>query len=431
MAKSIRRNIILNGLSSLISKGVRIADQLLLVPFFLSAWGAAYYGEWLTLTIVPSVLLFADLGFGTSACNAFVIAYSGGDRKKAADIYNTGIRLITLSVILGLLLTISVIVLLWSTGLLRKTLINPDDAALAIMLLMIARLITFYNHLFEAFYRSCHHAALSVNLLTIGGFLRIVASAIVLYMGCGIVAFAFVQTVLTLVTNSIYVLLGRYQIRDLPKGFYDKSLGKEIVSKGLAYLSSPIWQSLYYQGTTFIVRVVLGAETVAIFNTVRTVCRSVSQFYSVVNGAVTPEMQIAYGKGDIKTVQRLYKRSMRIELFLAISGGLLLLIVGKEVYGWWTHHLLDVPDMVWYIFIIGIVLNAMWWTSGMVFKATNQPHRYAVYCVMAALLSTGFTYILSRSFGLTGAAAAYLLLDVILVVTIIPTASRLIHIKSA
>ena len=78
MKESVRRNILSNGLANILSKTVRVAEQLLLVPFFLSAWGAAYYGEWLTLTIIPSVLAFAELGVGTSSCNAFVLSYSAG-----------------------------------------------------------------------------------------------------------------------------------------------------------------------------------------------------------------------------------------------------------------------------------------------------------------------------------------------------------------
>lgn len=60
---SIVKGIISNGLANVVQKIVRIADQLLLVPFFLTHWGAAMYGEWLTLTIIPSVLAFSDLGF--------------------------------------------------------------------------------------------------------------------------------------------------------------------------------------------------------------------------------------------------------------------------------------------------------------------------------------------------------------------------------
>lgn len=42
---TVRRNIILNGIANVGQKTVNVANLLLLVPFFLSAWGAEYYGE--------------------------------------------------------------------------------------------------------------------------------------------------------------------------------------------------------------------------------------------------------------------------------------------------------------------------------------------------------------------------------------------------
>ena len=96
---SIIKGIISNGLANVVQKIVRIADQLLLVPFFLTHWGAAMYGEWLTLTIIPSVLAFSDLGFGSAVSNSFVLAYAAGDKQKAADLRKSGFWIISFSAI--------------------------------------------------------------------------------------------------------------------------------------------------------------------------------------------------------------------------------------------------------------------------------------------------------------------------------------------
>ena len=87
---SLKKNLIKNGIASALQKGVKVAEQLLLVPFFINAWGAAYYGEWLTLTIIPTMLGFSDLGFGSAACNSFVLKYAAGDKKGAADTAKSG-----------------------------------------------------------------------------------------------------------------------------------------------------------------------------------------------------------------------------------------------------------------------------------------------------------------------------------------------------
>ena len=106
---SITKGIISNGLANVVQKVVRILDQLLLVPFFLTSWGAAYYGEWLTLSIIPSVLAFADLGFGSAVSNSFVLAYAAGDKQRAANLNKSGYLAISLSVALGILLTVAIL----------------------------------------------------------------------------------------------------------------------------------------------------------------------------------------------------------------------------------------------------------------------------------------------------------------------------------
>ena len=107
----VAKGILSNGLANIAQKIIRILDQLLLVPFFLTAWGATYYGEWLTLSIVPSILAFSDLGFGSAVSNGFVLAYASGDKQKAANLYRSGFWIITASVLLGTVLTAIVVLL--------------------------------------------------------------------------------------------------------------------------------------------------------------------------------------------------------------------------------------------------------------------------------------------------------------------------------
>ena len=80
---SLKRKLLANGLASFLQKSVIVLDKLFLIPFFIQFWGVEYYGEWLTLTIIPSFLKFSQLGFGNAAANMFVLRYAGGDKQGA------------------------------------------------------------------------------------------------------------------------------------------------------------------------------------------------------------------------------------------------------------------------------------------------------------------------------------------------------------
>lgn len=417
---STKKNIIFNGIASVGSKGVRVAEQLLLVPFFLSAWGAAYYGEWLTLSIIPSILAFSDLGIGTAAANSFVLTYLSGEKKRASDIFRTGLWLVSSVVVLGFILCLVILLLAHNGGVLVKSLISPSDIIYSVLFLMASQFLRFYCHLFEAFYKAKLYNATSINLISIESLLKIIAALIVLHYGFGVVELSFSYFVVSVIFNVSYAIYAKRIIGFLPDGQYVSVEAKQIVTKGLGFLLSPVWQAIYFQGSTFVVRIVLGPESVAIFNTIRTACRSINQIFTVVNQSSFPEIQYAIGCGDIQKAQRLFVRSMQFVLLCAIVGTSFLMLFGLGIYEWWTNKMLSVPDNIWYVFISGIVFNAAWWTSGDIFKVINEPFKYTFCGFICACISIPLSYLLSLYWGLIGAALGYVAMDIMMSSYIFP-----------
>ncbi|MDO6471530.1 lipopolysaccharide biosynthesis protein [Maribacter sp. 1_MG-2023] len=426
---SLRKRLLKNGIASVFQKGVRILDQLLLVPFFITSWGSAYYGEWLTLTIIPSVIAFSDLGFGTAAANSFVLSFAAGDKQKAADISKTGMYVITAMIIAAMVLSFVGILVLDHFQIFDKSLINSQDAKIAVSILIFVRLLNFYDQLIESYFRSAQKAALNINFLTIKSTLNLLAGLCVLLLGYGVVEFALSQLTVTILFNIFYWIKGR-QILGLFKTFRgkkDKIILKSITRKGLGYLMSPVWQVVYFQGTTFVVRIVLGPEAVAAFNTVRTLSRSLNQLLFMVKTAVFPELQFEIGRGNWKTAQRVFRVSVTGILSLSIISFIFLAIFGLWFYNIWTQNELEIPKAMWYIFTAGMVFNALWWTAEMVFGVVNKPYKMALYGVIVAITSVLLSYFLSKQYGLVGAAIGSISLDFILVLLVIPYACRLMQ----
>ena len=179
MKNNIVKGIIGNGLAQITLKVIRVMEQLLLIPFFLAAWGAAYYGEWITLSIIPTVLTFTNFGFGSAVSNSFVLAYTGGDKQKAANINKNGILVVGGSILIGGIITAIILFGGSYFHIFENSIIPINEAILAIALLMIGRLISFYHLLIEGYYRGVRKAVLS-------GFLYAGCSAINLLVGLGV-----------------------------------------------------------------------------------------------------------------------------------------------------------------------------------------------------------------------------------------------------
>lgn len=184
---STTKNIAYNLFSQIGQKGVSILNQLLLIPFFLSSWGPEYYGEWLTLCAIPNALMFTDMGFGTSACNSFVLEWSAGHHKKAADIYKTGMYLISCCIGLGILLSFVVMSITKQSGVLEKSVIPSEESVYALIFMMSSQLCNFYNQLYQGYYRCSHHAAMSVNLYSLRDIIVLSVNILVLTTGLGAV----------------------------------------------------------------------------------------------------------------------------------------------------------------------------------------------------------------------------------------------------
>lgn len=428
---TLKKNLLKNGLATLINKGIKIAEQLLLVPFFISAWGAAYYGEWLTLTIIPSIIGFSDLGFGTAAANSFVLKYAGNYKQEAANVSKSGFLSINIIVISAMLVSSLIIFILNYFNVFEKSLIPKQDAILAVIFLMFARVLGFYQPLNEAYFRAARKAHLSINLLGLYSGLNLLIGLIVLIYKEGIVTYALSNLVIAIAFNIFYTLKAR---NILPlykeyKGIVLKSDIKNIFHKGLGFLLSPVWQAIFFQGTTFVVRIVLGPVAVTIFNTVRALTRAVNQANTIVMVSVLPELQYEIGADNFVKARKIFRFGLTIITIISLLGAVLLYLWGPWFYEIWTRKTLNPPTLMWNVFIIGIVFNAIWWMSSDVLIATNKPYDFTIPAILVAIVSVAITYFSSLFFGLTGASIGSLLLDVLLFIYVLPRSCKLIEQK--
>jgi len=425
---SVKKKIINNGIASTLQKGVKVAEQLLLVPFFISAWGAAYYGEWLTLTIIPTMLGFSDMGFGSAAANSYVLNYASGNKQKAADIAKNGFFTITLIILAGILLTILSLILLSYFQIFDKSLIPAFDAIIALSLLLFARLIGFYNPLCEAFFKAKRRVAFSININTIYSAACLGASMLVLILKGNIIQFALVNATISIVYALVYYLLATNTLKTDEKitAQIDRTLIVQLLKKGLGYLLSPIWQAIFFQGTTFVVRLTLGPVAVTIFNTVRSLTRAVNQANAIAIGAVMPEIQYELGANNRAKAKKIFTTTFVLVAAIALSGIVFLYFLGPMFYEWWTHKALTPPAAMWNIFLIGILFNALWWLSGDVLISANKPYAFTLPASIVAVFSVLITYLCATHWGLAGAAMGSLLLDITLFALIIPKTIRLL-----
>ncbi|MBN7816348.1 oligosaccharide flippase family protein [Algoriphagus pacificus] len=425
---SIKKKILKNTFASSISKLFRVTEQLILVPFFIAAWGANYYGEWLTLTIFPTILAFSDLGFGTASANMMVLKYASSDYIGASKMAKIGPLMTSTFVLIGFFISFLIIFSFYKFSFFDSLLIKKYDAIISLSFMMTAQLIGLFRQFYEGYFRIAQKSHQAMHLNNLYQFFNIFSGFIVLTFGGNVIHFSMTYFIVSILYTFLFVFLAKKKV--LFKEIKFSSLLfddiKNVAQKGIGFMLSPLWQSIYFQGSTFVVRIVLGPGAVAIFNTVRTLTRGVNQIYSIINVSVFPEIQFLIGQKKFPKVRLVFRYSLLITIFTAVLGVLFLFSFGLQFYKFWTNNELDPPIFMWNIFLLSICFNSIWWTSGVVFRAFNRPFRFVIAGFIASLFSVGLTFILSKSFGLIGASIGYIFLDVSLAFYILPLSCKMI-----
>ncbi|MEM6319846.1 MAG: hypothetical protein AAF960_19390 [Bacteroidota bacterium] len=427
MNKSLK-NIFKNGVASGIQKILQIAQQLLLIPFFLSYWGAEYYGEWLTITVFPTILNLSNVGLGTAASNSFVLRFIAQDFAGAKRVYRAGFIFVTISILVGCIGGLILIYLLTSNDILSQLSIPLIEAQKVISILILSRLFNFYYPLLESRYLIARKADVAMNVRNLFAFLKIVLFSILLVYGFKMLALALVDLCITVFALLVNYMITINNLNRLKSIKIENILieFKEILLKGISYMLNPFWQAMFFQGTTLIVRGLLGAESVTLINTARTLSRTVSQLLILVHLSIFPEIQFEFGAKNFGRVQKIIQIALALVGIASLSGVFILGIIGPYFYEIWTQGKLEVPSSVWWLLLIGVIFNTQWWTASVIFRASNQPRILAVTGTVGVVIVLSLSYFLTNTFGLDGMATSMLLMEIIMAIVIIPKTCQII-----
>ncbi len=423
---SLKKNLLKNGIASAIQKGVRVFEQLLLVPFFITAWGASYYGEWLTLTIIPSMLAFSEFGLGTSAGNSLILLYCDNKKQEAANVAKSGFVMVTTLIFVGILMSVVALYVLNTFHVFDKSLIKTHDAVISVGMLMIARILNFYTPLYRAYYSAARKASISMNMDSAFRVLVLLGGIAVLYFGGGVILFALTNLTLTIIFIPIYIIVA-YKILGLHlthKGKVLRSDIKIVAIKGFGFFLSPIWQALYFQGITFIVRLLLGPVAVTIFNTTRTISRSIIQVFNMIGSTIYYDLQYEIGLKNFNKARKLFRFGLTISFFIALLGELFLILFGPWFYEIWTKKSIELPLLLWYILTISVGLHSIWWMCTIVFEAVNKPYSLTITGIISSVLSLVVSYLLGSIYGLTGIGIGYIVLDISMLIVLFPLSCK-------
>lgn len=379
--------------------------------------------------IIPAALSFVDLGFGTAAATRMVHAAAQGDQKTFVRSFSCGVWAVHLLLIAGALLGIVATHYIFAENTLSTGKIGADAAYSCVAMMMGARFVCFYQQIFEGIFIARHQAHVGMNLHAGYALANLILTAACL-LSNGTAQELSALTLLWSVTYTLIYCTWAYRVaavNGLWKARPDMVGTKALFRNGIGYMAAPAGQIMMFQGCTAVVNGLFGPVAVVIFNTGRTLTRTLTQIYSLVISSAMSELQFEIGSGRLTSARRLFRLMTLLSLIVGLTGSLALEIWGGSIYQAWVGKAVTMPTALMPLLLVGVAVSAFWLPAQHVFLAANRPFTFARWSTSAAIVSISVSYLLGAMFGLAGVAAACSLYDVVLGIALFPKACVFLH----
>lgn len=409
------------------SQAVNLLIRLTEVPLFLAFWGAERYGEWLMVAAIPAYLAMADGGFAGTTQREMTMRMGAGDRQGAlATFQSTWVLLLIVSVVVIAAAALATHLLPLSHWLNLKSM--PGETLTAVILLLTAHIIIgFQCGLIYGGYSCEGRYARGTLLIAVSYLLDFGGLALAVMLGGGPI-----QAALGFLLGRLCGLL--LFLFDLPKvapwlhfgwGNASRAQVVRLFRPSLASTAFPLGAALNIQGMRLVVGLILGPVAVAVFSSIRTLCRGAMQPIVMVARLIEPEMALAYGAGHHDLLRKLFTRSSQITLWAALPTCVAFWFAGEPLLSLWTRDRIFLDAPLYALLLLASAANSLWFTALMVSYATNRHERMALLSLAANGGLVLLAIIVMPTFGLSGAGAAVLLAELVMAVWVLHAAFRL------
>jgi O-antigen/teichoic acid export membrane protein len=427
--RSRRERLIRGAQAQTASHVVRVIVQVGGVAVLASTWGLNLYGEWLILSAVPNYLTFSDVGLFSAASTDMVLRHARDDREGALRVFqavSTGVTILFAGLAVVLIAVAAGAPL---TSWLNLSTISELEASWVLVALGLGILVTSYaGVLWGGFACEGRYGAggAAIAGILLADFLSL---ATVVLLGGGPALGATAMLVSRLVTTgAMYAGMRHYAPwLHLGRAPGTRKILRELLSPALATGAFSAGFSLNVQGMVILVGVVLTPAAAAIFSTLRTMSRVVIQLLASVFTVIAPELSKAHAANDPELLRRLHRRGCQAAVWLAAPILLVLALFGDSIIDVWTGGTVQTQGALLYLFLAVAGIDALWYTSLAVVYAQNRHQRLAVYYIVASVVSLAVGYVLLEAWGLDGAAAALVMLEVFMLCAVLREALPAAH----
>ncbi len=418
--KGIAKNLT----ASFSSHLVAVLQQVALTPLFLKNYGAAGYGEWLTLSASVSYLGTLDFGIQTFVNQDLTVRYHRGDMDEFHVQQSTALRML-LGIVVVAGLVASCVFLLPLDHWLRMDgsagpIVTARVVSGAVFTLAVTVLANILFGFFTGQFMVLGRAHIGQYWSNAKNACMILFAVPVLWVHGNFLTIALVQLAAVLLCL-IGVLITLFRVgRDIfptLRHWDGSTVGAILRPSGYFAL---IFSSnfLVFQVPVLILERGAGPVAVAIFSTTRTIFSMTRNVMNAFTQAIGPEVTTLYAKQDWPRLSRLYDYSERAVFALIPIANIGALFLCPLLAKIWLHKPeMFVPDVYILCAAVSIVMSAK--EHKFQFQFSTNTHRELARFLFGTYLAlVGAWFLLIPRFGITGLLWAWFTAELIQVLYI-------------
>jgi O-antigen/teichoic acid export membrane protein len=424
-APRIGRRLYSNYLSQLTNSGLRIAEQLLLVPLYLHVWGVELYKDWMLIGAVGSFLITCNFGTEFYFGGHFLVDVARGDMRSFDRNFRTALFCtVSVSVALLALVALALACIDVPTAI-QITALDHRTAYAMLIAVCVPVMVLISAQVLHPVYRAFGDFTRGEYVFALYTVAQIGSVAVALFLHAAPLTVALCYLIVPFCFSAALVidLLRRYPQVHFRLAVPSIDELRSIVPMSLMYFTFPISLALMLNGTLLLFGLLqVSAIAIVTYNSYRIftgVTQNVANQFAIGCGI---EMARQLAKGETAACRRLYAVTGKIVTGLAgLFAGISIPLSGPFVL-LWTKGAVGADQPLLIAFLAGIFIGAPGQAALMLFRYGNHPRPLAVAWLGQSVGGLALAYALYPMLGVTGAAIAFSLCQLVFVGLFLPLA---------
>lgn len=340
--KMLKNNILFSGFLKIVG----LLTSLVIVPITINYLNNEVYGIWMTITSILYWITTFDIGLGNGMRNYLTEALATNNTKLGKKYISTTMLLLSLIALSMAIVLLYPLITINFNNFFNTSAIAGNELRIAVVIAVGFTLMNFVLKNIGMIFVAMQKYAIN-DLLSISGN---VIALIIIYILTKVTTGNLVLVVLAYTMTSCVVFLlaaiplfWKHPELKPSLRFFDKSLGKKIVGKGLGFFVIQISSCLVIFGAAnFFITQSCGPAAVTTYNIAYKFFNLLVIAYTIILAPMWNAYTDAYVKGDMQWIKATFNKALKFWV-LSVCGGLGMLLICNLFYKLWVGNMVEVP----------------------------------------------------------------------------------------